>query len=254
MRIRVRVRGNGRPLLLVMGIGGNAEMWEPLVQELEGYQTIAFDAPGTGGSSRPNRPLRMSHLARVVEGLLDELHYHQVDVLGVSFGGGLAQQLARQAPHRVRRLILAATSCGIGSVPGNPLAMLTLMSPLRYYSKRYLQLTTGFAFGGAARHNPKVIDDQWMARQGKPPSLTGYILQLFAVAGWSSLPYLHHIEQLTLVLMGADDPLVPAINGRILAWRLPHARLHVLEGAGHLFLIEEAAASAALIDEFLREA
>src|SRR5438132_7971459 len=132
MRLRVRIRGSGSPLLLVMGIGGNIEMWDPLVDALDGFETIAFDAPGTGESSRPWRPLWMTGLARVGERLLDALGYRQADVLGVSFGGGVAQQMALQAPHRVRRLVLASTSCGLGSIPGNPLVLLALGTPLRY--------------------------------------------------------------------------------------------------------------------------
>src|SRR4030095_1466827 len=76
-------------------------------------QTLALDAPGTGESSRYRRPRRMPGLARTVEGTLQALGHGQVDVLGVSFGGVLAQQLAHQAPKRVRRLVLAATAAGV---------------------------------------------------------------------------------------------------------------------------------------------
>ena len=94
--------GEGRPLLLIMGVGGNVEMWHPFDRELNdrGIHTISFDAPGTGESGELGRPRRMPWLARMVEHLLDHLGYERVDVLGISWGGGLAQQLAHQAPER----------------------------------------------------------------------------------------------------------------------------------------------------------
>ena len=137
VRLRVRIRGGGQPLLLIMGLGGNIEMWDPFDRELEafGIQTISFDAPGTGQSAGLRQPLRMRGLARMIEHLLDRLGYERVDVLGVSFGGMLAQQLAHQAPGRVRRLVLAATgagSPGLGGVPGKPGALIGLATPRRY--------------------------------------------------------------------------------------------------------------------------
>ena len=149
LRLRVRVEGSGDPLLLVMGLGGNVEMWGPLVGAMDGRQTIAFDAPGTGESDLPRRPLGMSGLARLVAKLLGELGYDRVDVLGVSFGGAVAQQLAIQHPERVRRLILAATTYGLGAVPGNPLTLAILLTPLRYYSRSYLELVSPYLYGRA---------------------------------------------------------------------------------------------------------
>ena len=69
--------------------------------------------------------------------------------------------------------------------------------------------------------------------------------------GWTSIPWLPRLSVPTLVMTGDDDPIIPTVNGRILASLIPGARLHVVRGGGHLFLLEEAAASAAVIDEFL---
>ena len=111
VRLRASVRGTGFPLLVLTGIGASLELSAPLELALNshGVQTVALDAPGTGESTRYQRPRRMPGLARTVERTLDALGYDGVDVLGVSFGGVLAQQLAHQAPRRVRRLVLAAT-------------------------------------------------------------------------------------------------------------------------------------------------
>ena len=81
----------------------------------------------------------------------------------------------------------------------------------------------------------------------------GYLSQLWAGYGWTSLPWLPRLTAPTLVLTGDDDPIIPTVNGRILANRIPDARLQVIKGGGHLFLLEEAATCATLIDEFLSE-
>src|SRR5215470_18043071 len=133
LRLRVAVRGEGKPLLLLMGIGGNLDMWQPFEDRLDPsmVQTITVDAPGTGGSEPYRLPRRMPGLARTMTRLLDALGYSTVDVLGVSFGGVLAQQLAHQAPHRVRRLVLDATGPSVRCVPGSPRVLLRLATPRR---------------------------------------------------------------------------------------------------------------------------
>jgi pimeloyl-ACP methyl ester carboxylesterase len=85
------------------------------------------------------------------------------------------------------------------------------------------------------------------------PSLRGYLGQLYAITGWTTLPWLHRLRQPTLVLAGDDDPIVPLPNGRILAHRIPDARLHTVHGGRHLFLLEQPAEMAALVTRCLAE-
>jgi poly(3-hydroxyoctanoate) depolymerase len=255
VRLRVRTAGEGRPLLLIMGVGGNIEMWHPFDRELQarGIQTISFDAPGTGESGELDRPRRMRWLARMVEHLLDELGHEQVDVLGISWGGALAQQLARQAPDRVGRLVLAATAAGMpgfGGVPGNPSALIALLGARRYRDPDYLASVAGRLYGGGASALPK---EHLAARSGRPPSSHGYRRQIWAVQGWTGLPWLRGLGQPTLILAGDDDPLVPVANGHILARLIPHTRLVIVRGGGHLFLLQLAPAMADLIADFLAE-
>jgi len=248
--IRVSIRGEGRPLLLAMGLGGNIEMWDPLERTLNdrGIQTIAYDASGTGDSPPRRLPLRMPGLARQAAHLLDTLGHPQADVLGVSFGGAVVQELALADPCRVRRLVLASTTCGFGGVPGNPLSLALLATPARYYSPAFLRLTAGLLYGPIDSDG---LREQIHARRARPPTIRGYIGQLCAGAGWTSLPWLHRIEAPTLVLSGGADPIVPPINARILASRLPHARLEILPDAGHLMLMDHAEWCAAAIADFL---
>ena len=238
-----------------MGIGGNLEMWAPFQRALDGYgiQTVTFDAPGTGESTGWRRPRRMPAIATLVEHLLDGLGYDRLDVLGVSFGGGIAQQLAHQAPGRIRRLVLAATMPGLGGVPGNPRTLLALATPRRYRDPDHFRTVAGGLYGGRIRREPELLRQDSHARFGRPPSTSGYAAQLYAGQGWSSMRWLHRLPHVTLVMNGDDDPIIPLVNGRILAWRMPHARLFVVRGGGHLFLLDSSEDVAEVIAEFLAE-
>jgi poly(3-hydroxyalkanoate) depolymerase len=254
LRLRVGRHGSGPPLLLITGIGAHLDMWAPFAAHAGERELVAFDPPGAGLSQRPGLPMRMSGLARVVAEMLDVLGLARVDVLGYSFGGGLAQELAYRSPERVRRLVLCATAPGLGGSPPRPMAALMLASPARYYHPRLLELSVAHIAGGRTARDPAALDRQAAERLLHPPSPIGYAYQLYAVAGWSSLPWLHRVRVPTLVVSGEDDPAVPVRNGRLLAGRLPDARLHVVPGGGHLFLLDEPENAAPVIRAFLDEA
>ncbi|HEY6891580.1 MAG TPA: alpha/beta fold hydrolase [Solirubrobacter sp.] len=251
LRLRVGRVGEGPPLLLVTGIGANLDMWGPLERLLPGRELVAFDAPGVGGSQRPRLPLRMGDVARIVEELMDVLALERPDVLGYSWGGALAQELARRSPQRVRRLVLCATGPGLGGVPPKPLAALMLATPARYYHPRLLELSVPYIAGGRTRRDRTVLAANAGARLSHPPDPLGYAFQLYAAAGWSSLPWLHRLHVPALVVAGDDDPAVPILNARLLAARLPDATLHVVRGGGHLFLLDQPEDAAPEIAAFL---
>ena len=253
--LRVSVRGQGPPLLLVMGLGGNIEMWDPLERALEGrgIQTIAYDASGTGHSPTRLVPQRMGGLARQAAHLLDALGHPQADVLGVSFGGAVAQELALRHPHRVRRLVLASTTCGLGGVPGHPLAVSLLATPLRYYSPTFLRLFAGVLYGPTVTARDELLRAQIEARHARPPTAWGYASQIVAATGWTSRPWLGRIAARTLVIGGDRDPIVPPRNARLLAGRIPSARLELVAGAGHLLLLDQPELCAELISGFLAD-
>ena len=255
VRIRTAIRGFGPPLLLITGLGASLDLGAPFEREMaaRGVQTVSFDAPGIGESSPYRWPRRMPGVARTVEQTLDALGYDSVHVLGVSLGGVIAQQFAHQAPRRVRRLILAATGPGLGGVPGSPRALLALATPRRYYQPDYYRRIAGRVYGGTARRDPDALLHGSPARFIERPTVSGYLGQLYAITGWTSMPWLRTLRQPTLVLAGDDDPIVPLVNGRILAWCIPDARLHVVRKGGHLFLLEHPAAIAALVAGFLTD-
>jgi poly(3-hydroxyalkanoate) depolymerase len=252
--LRVSESGEGKPILLVMGIGGHLGMWRPLERLLNGagFRTITYDQPGTGLSTPYRVPRRMSGIASTAEAMLDALGYGSVDVLGVSFGGGVAQQLAHQAPGRVRRLVLCATSAGMVSVPGHPRSLLALATPRRYRDPEYFRQIAPKAFGGRARHQSESDQDS-ENRFLHAPSTIGYGHQLIAATGWTSFHWLPGLQQPTLVMAGDDDPVVPVLNAHILAWRIPRSEFHVIRGGGHLFLIDQPEDVAPRVTSFLSE-
>ena len=254
VRLRTSVRGSGSPLLLITGLGASLDLAEPFERELvtRGHQVVSFDAPGVGESTPYPAPRRMRGVARTVAKMAAALGYDRTDALGVSLGGVVAQQLAHQSPDLVRRLILAATGPGLGGVPGSPRVLLALATPRRYYQPDYYRRIAARIYGGLARTDPDALLRGSVARFVERPSLRGYLGQLYAITGWTSLPWVHRLPQPTLVLNGDDDPIVPLVNGRILARRIPDARLHVVRGGGHLFLLERPAETADLVAEFLR--
>ena len=241
------------PLLLITGLGAGLELAGPLEAQLNrrGVRTISYDAPGVGESTPYIWPRRMSGVARTAEHLLDALGVDTVDVLGVSLGGGVAQQLAHQAPDRVRRLVLAATGPGMAGVPGSPLVLWRLTSPRRYYQPDYYRRIAGTLYGGIARTDPDALLHGSLARFTHRPTAWGYASQLYSLAGWTSVTWLGRLRQPTLVLAGDDDPIVPLANGRILARMIPDTRLHIVCGGGHLFLLEQPGEVAGLITDFL---
>jgi len=166
----------------------------------------------------------------------------------VSWGGALAQQFAFQQSKRCRRLVLAATSPGHLMVPGKPSVLLKMATPKRYKDPDYLKKVAGDLYGGALRSSPDLVGKH--LRHVKWSSDYGYYLQLAAGIGWTSLPWLPFLPQPTLVMAGSDDPIVPAVNGRILAKLIPDARLVTIDD-GHLFLLTSASKSARVISEFL---
>ena len=219
LAVRVRVEGEGEPVLLLSGLGQPLESWDPFVASLGERRIVRFDAPGVGHSATPIFPPSMASLATIAAAVLDTAEIDQADVVGFSLGGALAQQLAHSSPTRVRRLVLIATSCGLGTTAG------------RWDSP---DAWTAPAFAAT------------MARW---PSL-GW--QSLAFVTWSSIPFLGSLTQPTLVICGRDDVIAPPVNGRVLASRIPHARLVTLAGDHDILQSERATELAHVVEGFLR--
>jgi poly(3-hydroxyalkanoate) depolymerase len=251
--LRVAVRGGipGRsPLLLCNGIGAGLELLQPFVDALDPRREVArFDLPGIGGSPAPVVPYHLWTLAPLLSGLLDQLGYQQADVLGVSWGGGLAQQFALRCPSRVRRLVLVATSPGALMVPGHPRSLLRMLTPRRHRGHGYAPAIAGELYGGSVRGDHS-LGRALLHATTRPVTTRGYYYQLLATAGWTSLPLLPLVRQPTLILAGDDDPIIPPVNARVLHRLIPRSELTIYHG-GHLDLVTQAGHLAPLVEAFL---
>jgi pimeloyl-ACP methyl ester carboxylesterase len=238
-------------LLLLNGLGAHMDMWQPFVDHVGVRTVIGLDLPGTGGSRPAVVPQTMWQLAALVHAFVRRLECGRVDVLGMSWGGLLAQALAITRPRTVRRLVLAVTNPGVGGVPGPPRVLAAMLTPWRYYSLAHLRAVGPSLYGGRARHDPADFERAAAARMASPPSPVGYAMQVFATGTYSGIPWLRCLRARTLVVAGDDDPVVPLVNAHLLASLIPDATLHVVPGGGHLLLLDSAPAVAPMVARFL---
>jgi poly(3-hydroxyalkanoate) depolymerase len=251
MRVAVREGTPGRPpLLLCNGIGASLELLQPFVDALDPRRgVIRFDMPGIGGSPAPVIPYHLAASAPLLSGLLDQFGYQQADVLGISWGGGLAQQFALSRPDRVRRLILVATAPGALMVPGRPRVLVRMLTPRRHRDPGYAARIAADLYGGSVREDPSLARDLLHATTRLGPA-RGYYYQLLSGMGWTSLPRLPKLRQPTLILAGDDDPIIPLVNARIMHRLIPRSELHIYHG-GHLELVADAERIAPVVEGFL---
>ena len=236
------------PILFFNGIGANIEAVAPLAEKLTERGFIMFDMPGTGESPDPTIPYNPFTMAWTASRVLDRFGVDVADVMGVSWGGAMAQHFALQHPGRTRRLVLAATTPGMLMVPGNISAISKMSDPRRYVDAKFMNEHFATLYGGLTKNS--AAKAQHIGRL-KPPSPRGYVYQLLAMLGWTSLPALPFLARETLVMMGEQDTIVPVINGRILASLIPNARLEIFPDGGHLFLLTHPEESVAMLRDFL---
>lgn len=253
-RVRVVVRGgvgdtrDRRPLVLVNGIGASLELLDPLVDALDpGREVVRFDAPGIGGSPLPfwSAPPSIPALASLVVDLLDQLGHREADVLGLSWGGGIAQQLALAHRDRVGRLALVGTGTGVMMVPARLGVLATMLTPRRYNDRRYRREVGTELYAGERQDAVDAVFER-----ARPVDARGYLGQLLALASWTSLPVLPWLTTPTLVLAGRRDPVVPVVNAHIMGAMLPRATVVVHDG-GHLGLLTRPRELAPVVEEFL---
>ena len=252
LRVAMRPGAETRPpLVLLNGIGAKLEALNGFIDVLNPeIGVIIFDIPGVGGSPKPARPFRMPELAEIMADLLTYYGYRQADVLGVSWGGALAQQFAHTCPSYCRRLILGATSASSLTIPRNPMAMMTMMNPMRFMQEDYVAKNAMKMYGGRLRNNPQALGKLTDHLAVGVNSAGAIMYQMAALMGWTSLHWLHQLKQPTLIIHGKDDPIVAPANAQTIANRIPNSRL-VLVDCGHLFILTLAIEVAAMVDDFL---
>ena len=232
------------PLLVLNGLGMNLELIAPLACALAPRRVISFDMPGVGKSPDPVVLYNAMTMAMTASVVLDRLGLERVDLMGISWGGGVAQQFALQHRSRVERLVLAASSIGMTMVPGS-VALAQLADPLAFAAGRGFQRTLAMLTNGGGRGAPVSLN------AASSPSPAGLSYQLAALFGWSSVPFLPWLDLPTLIVAGDEDQVVPPLNARFLNALIPASRLRLIRGGGHLFMLSHTAELVAELDAFL---
>jgi 3-oxoadipate enol-lactonase len=243
--------GAGPPLLMVMGMSGTMEHWgEPFLAQLrEHFETIVYDHRGVGESSRLKGSVSIAQMAGDAAALLTALAIDSAHVMGISMGGMVAQELALAHPERIRTLTLGCTYCGgEGSVVSSPEVMRKLGEGM-LSGNRELALRTSWEVNVSSRM--AADEDAWQRFQAVASehsvAVRVIMAQLQACRGHDTSMRLHDLHMPVLVVHGTEDQLLPVENGRMIASRIPGARLEILEDVGHLFFWERAELSAELV-------
>jgi pimeloyl-ACP methyl ester carboxylesterase len=236
------LHGDGPPLALFMGLGGNVAMWDPeFVTGLAAhFRTLLFDNRGTGRSDKPDHPYSMRTFADDAAALLDAVGFSHAHIFGASMGGMIAQQFALDHPDRLDRLILCC------STPGGPHATIPSQDTLEAIANsgglppaEATRLNRRFAFTPAFLAAHEDYLESKLAREIEHPTPPYALAHHFwAAAHFNIFDRLPEIRHRTLVMVGREDLMLPAPNSVLLAQRIPDADLVMYANAGHGVLTE----------------
>jgi pimeloyl-ACP methyl ester carboxylesterase len=254
--IHCETYGQGEPLVLIMGLGGGSSLWWRQVDFFSPeYQVVVYDSRGVGRTDKPDTPYSMDVLVGDAAGLLERLGIASAHIYGVSMGGMVAQELALRYPELVSSLVLGATTCGGGhaAMPSQE-TLQKLFGIMTLSPEEAVKVATSVTFSPTfiERHPDKIND--WLIKGAEsPPSPMGFKRQAEAAAGFDTYDRLPQIRVPTLILAGTADQLIPSDNSRILASRIPDAKLVLFEGAGHGYLWEAEEEANRTVHDFLRK-
>jgi 3-oxoadipate enol-lactonase len=228
--------GSGPPVLLIPGLGASSDIWYRLLPVLTArYRAIRLDNRGTGRTGVPPGPYPVELMADDAAAVLDAAGETSAHVIGASLGGLIAQELTLAHPGKVRSLVLACTN------PGGPEAV---------HTEDRQQLMSG----GEPPPREQIDEDikMRMRHPTTPQGRQNQVAGILAYAG--SYRRLGQVDVPTLIMHGTADRLADPRNAKVLARGIPHARLELLEGAGHILITDEPQRSAELILGFLDQA
>lgn len=257
--VHYEVAGEGPPVLFIGGTGGDLRtkpnvLDGPLVRS---FTVAAFDQRGLGQTSKPDRRSTMRDYGSDAAGLLEHLGWARSHVIGVSFGGMVAQELAIARPELVDRLVLCCTSSGGAGEASYPLHELADLPPEERRRRQLAISDTRFDDAWQAEHPEDAA--KLLARMAEtdattaakaaqePEAAMGARRQLEARKDHDTYDRLDRITAPTLVAAGRYDGIAPVANSEALVRRIPDARLEVFDG-GHLFLLQDRAAWTAIVD------
>ena len=258
IQIYYEVRGEGFPLVMIMGISGNVDWWNPrMVQELsKNFKIVMFDSRGAGRTEVSNREYTIKLFADDTAGLMDALGISRAHVFGVSMGGAIAQELVLNHLEKVEKLVLCSTSCGgTKSVPASEEVLGRFGADRSGLSPEEI----------CRRGNPLIFAEDFIQKNPDfvelfvqrvlmaPISNESFMRRLVAVRKFDTYDRLPQIRVPTLILHGKRDILVPPENGSILAEAIPNAKLVYFEKSAHGLMYEEMERMIRVLSDFLAE-
>ena len=243
LNMEYHIEGSGPPLLLVMGLGGQASSWgEPLLEGLQKhFSTIRFSNRGTGATDKPSGGYTVPQMAEDAAALMDAIGLEQAHVFGISMGGMISQELVLNHPEKVQGLVLGCTTCGPAhsiAVPAQTLAKFGQMMqlPVDERVQRFWEIAVTPDFmeerAGFLAH----IMELGMAT---PTPMETFGQQFAAIQSFDTWDRLPAIKSPTLIVHGDRDILVPVENAEVLHERIPGSRVRIVQGTGHCFFWEE---------------
>ena len=221
LKLFYEAEGSGEPVVLIPGFASGRAIWSMQTPALvRHFRVISFDPRGISASDKPEGPQTIGLLADDLAHLLQTLGIAAAHVVGVSFGGFVAQEFALKYPSMTRKLVLCCTSFGgPNHVPPGPGTLKAFAS------------------------------SEWVDSDEVPDHI--YRSQLEAAKNFNSESRIERIVSPTLVLTGDADAIVPVQNSRNLAARIPGAELRIIEGGSHTFFMERADEFNRIVTEFL---
>jgi len=254
IKIAYTERGKGEALLLIMGLGAVKESWFLNIPALsKHFRVIAFNSRSVGRISRLGEAYTMRRMAEDTVGLMDALKIERAHVVGVSLGSMIAQEVAIRFPQRVNKLILAATTPGLSDAAdsqiwdkksaemrrsiglGEDFNERIEKDPASIDSIRIMVNLTKSAFGRIIFRIPMTLGARYYFNKVGP---SGVLDQLRASSTHNTIDRLDQIKAPTLVLAGTDDKIVPVELSRIVAQRIPGAKLVEFQKGSHSFFME----------------
>ena len=250
-------RGEGEPLLFISGTGGDLRV-KPNVLDgplAKAFDVLAYDQRGLGQTSKPDRPYTMAEYADDAAALMDAMGWDTAHVVGVSFGGMVAQEFVLRHPDRVRRLVLACTSpggAGGASFPFHTIGHLKGEARI----KHMIPISDTRHDAAWAAADPEAYAqavalgsvDPWADEPGRA---MGAWRQIEARAAHDTWDRLGQIKLPVMIAAGRYDGIALPATQEGMAARIPGAKLQFFEG-GHLFMLQDRAALPAMIG-FLKE-
>ncbi|WP_412028102.1 alpha/beta fold hydrolase [Deinococcus yunweiensis] len=252
----VEEHGQGRPLIMLHGLGANIESMRPEIERLgQIRRVIALDSRGHGRSARPEAYTLADHVDDVL-GVMDALNLETVDLMGTSMGSYVAQGVATHAPQRLSKLVLvvpkaSGTTSSVARLIGEHAAELEGKT-----NDEVLAFIGDLMFAPTTPPAIRALREQAAQRDldlGLSLSPEQFQAASRALEGFDFRPALPNITADTLVVSGRHDPLNPPQEGELIAQLIPDARYVVLERSGHLPSLEEPERLLGVIREFLEE-